>query len=197
MRIGLPKGSVKHRSIGIIETIVGCRLAERQLRVASGGMEFFLLKHRDIPALVESGMLDFGITSSEWLEERASQLSVLLELDWCDTRISVIGPKHGRKPEAGAIGTCVTEFPEIAARMLPPLGLGALTLYTVSGSSEAMVPDLFNFGVDCVETGRTLVENDLVEFYNLLDSRVVAVCHKDNLTAGRAALKIIQTTGWV
>lgn len=197
MRIGLPKGIVKNRSLSVVEKIIGHPVSEKVLKFPSRDINLYLLKHRDIPTLLLQNRLDFGITSSEWLEEREARLHILEELDWCDTRISLIGPTPKSGTEKGFSGTCVTEFPTIASRELRRLGLGSLSIHTVSGSTEALVPDLFDFGVDCVETGQTLKENGLVELECLLHSRVVAVCRRDDLPRGKDALDLIKRTGYL
>jgi ATP phosphoribosyltransferase len=135
-----------------------------------------LLKHRDIPKLVDSGDLDFGITGSEWLAELNSAAHIIGELDWCDARISLIGvPGASVKNIGQAPSVCATEFPNITRRYLGEAGVPHVKVKAVSGSCEAFIPTVCGFGVDCVESGETLRANQLVEIEPILTSRVVLI----------------------
>lgn len=178
LRIGLPKGVVKQKSMSLIEQLVGSPINRKKLFHTDGRhFEFFLLKHRDIPHLLENGELDVGITSTEWILERRIPLHVLTELDWCDTRISLIGTRNGKDRKSDKPLRCVTEFPNITKAYLEEAALQHnVTLVNLSGSSEGLVPHVFDCCVDCVETGETLAEHDLVEWKTIVESKIVVVC---------------------
>lgn len=179
LRIGLPKGVVRKRSHEVIHRLFGGHVDELCLCHRNARHAAFLLKHRDIPRLVGSGRLDIGITSSEWVIESGYPLVTVAELDWCDTRISLIGARGAQPPRAGQ--TCVTEFPLITKALLGR-DLPMLALSVVSGSCEALVPAIYDYCVDCVETGSTLEANNLTELACLMKSRVIIVCRDDNRT---------------
>ena len=105
MIIGLPKGSIKEKSIKLIAEF-GFNIQKGKLSYTNDNIKFILLKHRDIPRLIIEEKIDYGITSEEWLYELQSyeKVKILKKLDWCDTRIDLISSKAISK-----INTCVTE----------------------------------------------------------------------------------------
>lgn len=175
MRLGLPKGSILTHSERVLQRFAGAAYKMGKLsHVDDQGRRLLLLKHRDIPKLVSDGDLDFGVTGSEWIAESQLAIHVLGYLEWCNSRISVIG-LPGARINVHSVGVCATEFPNIASRYLASAGLSRVTIKKISGSCEALIPALCNIGVDCVETGSTLRANGLAEFDRILTSRVALV----------------------
>ena len=177
INIGLPKGNVLSKSKQLVERITGKPVVAGRLSVEYENYRFFFLKHRDIPGLVEQGVLNYGITSDEWIAETDARVIRFKELDWCDTKIALIEHKDAsNKPRS-----CVTEFQNIARKYLPK----DVHIHYISGSSEAMVPFMFDCCIDCVESGATLVRNNLVIKDILLSSKIVViggqVHNEDNL----------------
>lgn len=174
IKVGLPKGNVKEKSIKFIEKVLGENLSEKKLSVICGVYQFYLLKHRDIPRLINDGFLDIGITSHEWLIENQTDLVELAVTDWCNTRISLITSPTFDDEEY----MCVTEYPHVAEKYFAEQNKKH-SVFLISGSSESMVPMIFNSSVDCVETGKTLVANGLVEKEVILYSSMVLVARTD------------------
>lgn len=75
------------------------------------------------------------------------------------------------KDRTGDSRSCVTEFPNIASKYFKEQGIEC-NIFHISGSSEACVPQIFDWCIDCVETGTTLLENDLMEKEIILESKV-------------------------
>ncbi|XMB25934.1 ATP phosphoribosyltransferase [Paenibacillus sp. BR2-3] len=134
-----------------------------------------MLKHRDIPRLIELGYLDLGITSTEWLYENGSDLYIHKELDWCDTRISLISDKDSPVLSENTTIRCITEFPRITRDFFSRTNKNNVTIDNISGSSEALVPSIYNCCVDCVETGKTLLLHNLTEESIFYKSQIVLV----------------------
>lgn len=170
IRIGLPKGGIKSKSLDLIKRVTGTELEDKRLNYIDDEFEIYLLKHRDIPKMLHEGLLDIGITSYEWVAENGFNLEVIRELDWCDTFIALIGKemKNGRT-------NCSTEFYNIVKRYVEEKNLD-MDIYRLSGSGEAGIPTLFDYCVDCVESGETLKKNNLVVLDKILESKVVVVC---------------------
>lgn len=183
IKIGLPKGVVKSRSLEIIRRYAGEIKNEKTMFYPVGGLCFFLLKHRDIPVFIEHGWLDFGVTSTEWLIEQNVNLEIVKKLDWCNTRISLLATESTLYSDE-PYSTCVTEFPRIADLYAGKIGR-SLRIHAVSGSCEGMVPNIFDFCIDCVETGETLRANQLEEFIHLIDTQTVVVCHSKQVATFR------------
>lgn len=174
IRIGVPKGGVHSRSLDLANSISNAHIQKERLSVSTDIYDIFFLKHRDIARMLKEGLLDFGITSEEWLEEINYHPQILLRLDWCHTQISLIC-----HPLSENINTCVTEFPNIASEYFAKERLD-VDVYKVNGSSEALVPLLFDSCIDCVESGNTLVKNNLITRTVIMESDIVLVGKMEN-----------------
>lgn len=183
INIALAKGVVKEKSINLIEELLDIKITNKGLlSFSKGDVNIFLLKHRDIPKLVESGKIDIGITSMEWIEETQSKVEIIDEIDWCDTRISLISPigKSSYKLSKKEKIYCVTEFPNISSDYFR--NEKNVSIEFVSGSSEALVPLLNDCCIDCVETGSTLKAQNLYEEKVIFNSRMVLIGNINNKT---------------
>lgn len=176
IRIGLPKGVVKIKSLTVIEHFLQEKIDSKKLGfIGKNDTYFYLLKHRDIPNLVSEGILDVGITSSEWIEEKGFSLHINRELDWCDTRVSLISDINMPVLEKTTQIKCVTEFPNLTKRFFAEYGLENVQVDSISGSSEGLIPTIYECCVDCVETGSTLQLHNLVEEKVIYESKVVVI----------------------
>lgn len=189
VRIGLPKGNLLEKSIKLTEKLIGSTPNRAKLHFVNDDYTILLLKHRDIPNMVELGLLDCGITSFEWLKENKSNVKVLDILDWCDVRISLIKAIDTKVDMKKNI-ICGTEFPNIAHEFFINEGVNH-TIYKLSGSSEACVPLLFDFCVDCVETGNTLTANNLTEESVIFESKTVFISN-NNIDVNRKEIAHIR-----
>lgn len=178
MNIGLPKGSIIVKSLELIETIINEKIDRKKLFFKKENINFYLLKHRDIPKLVYEGILDFGVTSEDWIEEFGKEFDKIKSLDWCDTRTSVISSTERRILSLENELRCVTEFPNIAKRYFSEIGMHNVEVVYISGSSESLVPSIYDCCVDCVETGDTLKLHDLIEEEIINNSKVTIITKK-------------------
>ena len=178
LKIGLPKGGLLRNSIQVVERLINAEVDRGCLSFQNDKYEIFLLKHRDIPKLVEDGKLDIGITSFEWIRENQNDVEVLLVLDWCDTKICSITSKDGDSLNDLTQICCATEFPNIALEFFRKRNIDAFIL-SVFGSSEAFVPMLAQVCIDCVETGETIEKNNLQIQDVIMESKVVVIKNKN------------------
>lgn len=174
IHIGLPKKGVIDHSISFMQRYFDIDYDKDKLTYSNRDMTFHLLKQRDIPIFVAEGKLDWGITSTDWIAEKGLYLDVIDHLDWCNSRISLIGVSTTSKDKPRY--TCVTEFPNIARNSFLKQGIENIEIHPISGSCESMVPSLYDYCVDCVETGGTIQKNNLVEINILFESHMVLVC---------------------
>ncbi len=173
IKVGLPKGNIYTKSIDLVEQITGNKIKKGTLFVEYENYIFYFVKHRDIPNLIDSGKLDFGITSQEWLYESEKNLIEFKKLDWCDTSICLIS--NNRESQ---FNNCVSEYPNLTKKFFTTNNITANIEY-VSGSCEALVPTMFDCCVGCVESGKTLRENNLMVIEKIIDSKIVFI-GKDN-----------------
>jgi ATP phosphoribosyltransferase len=177
MTVGLPKGSVVDKSLGLIQRATGKPTPKGKLSFTHDNVSYLLLKHRDVPKLVSSGLLSWGITSGEWVRESNQPLVEVCELDWCDIRISLISKESKLPHTCERSITCVTEFSRIANEYFSRQKYG-VQITKVSGSTESLVATVFDCGVECIETGETLAANGLKELEILYTCRTVVVANE-------------------
>lgn len=169
MRIGLPKGNIYNKSKELVKQICKEEFVDGKLVVYSEKYTFYFLKHRDIPQLVAQGFLNYGITSDEWIVESGYKLGRIAKTNWCHTKIAMIGKKKDIPIED--VSSCVTEYINIAKGYKERNDLN-YKIYSISGSSEGLVPDFCEVCIDCVESGGTLHRNNLEILSTIMESDV-------------------------
>lgn len=193
IRFALPKGRnleaalAAFRAAGI--PLNGFDGAGRSLRVKipETGIEVLSLKDWDLPLYVGHGIADCGIVGSDVLEEVDGDLLIPVRLLAGRSRMSLIG----RAPELPAPGTQVrlaTKYPNTARRVIAGRSWGAEVL-KLSGSIElAPVLRLAELALDIVQTGRTLIENGLVEIETVAEVAPCLVVNRASYQRHRAVL---------
>ncbi len=161
--------------------------AGRRLVVdAPDGTRYITTRPSDVPTYVQAGAADLGIVGKDVLRESAPDVYELLDLDFGHCRM-VYATLAGEDPTPGALAhlgavRVATKYPAIARRHFAATGR-AVDVVKVNGSVEvAPLVGLAHGIVDLTATGRTLVENGLVERETILDAsaRLIAnrVSHK-------------------
>ena len=149
-RLGLPSARFRERSEKVAARL-GCRA------------DCFLLKPRDIPRLVEQGYLDGGLAPDEWVGETCALIESVSPCHWLTTKLAAFAVASDVDFSARLLGAEViiaTPFPRTVREWLTGMGCNAPIL-SVSGSTEALVPQVATIGVDIVETGRTVQRHGL------------------------------------
>ena len=168
IRLAMPKGRnletalAAFRAAGV--ALDGLDGASRSLRLQlrEEGIEVLSLKDWDLPLYVTHGIADCGIVGSDVLDEVDGDLLVPVRLLQGRSRLSFIG-HEGSLPGPGTQVRLATKYPNTARRIVAERSWGAGIL-KLSGSIElAPVLRLAELALDIVQTGRTLVENNLVE----------------------------------
>jgi len=192
-KIGFPKGNIKKKSLSAIAKILGHEVDQDGLNFSNGkDCEAYLLKHRDIPLLLQQGRLDFAVASTEWLEERGADFPILCALGWSQYRICLIGSPSKPIDQQKGPTSCVTEYPVIAKEYLKKKGWYDTQLFVVSGSSEGFVPSIYDCCIDCVETGSTLKRQGLVVLDTILTTDTVLVGRNKELRPDMNLLSAIK-----
>lgn len=193
IRFALPKGRnletalAAFRAAGIPLDGFGAAGRSLRMRIPETGVEVLSLKDWDLPLYVGHGIADCGIVGSDVLEEIDGDLLVPVRFREGRSRMSLIG----RRPELPAPGTQVrlaTKYPNTARRVVAGRAWGAEIL-KLSGSIElAPVLRLAELALDIVQTGRTLVENGLVEIETLAEVAPCLVVNRASYQRHRALL---------
>lgn len=192
IRLALPKGRnlevalAAFRAAGLLS---GLDLASRSLRLQlpEDGIEILSLKDWDIPVYVEHGVADVGIVGSDVLAEMGGDLLIPVRLREGRARMSFIG-RGAELPAPGSQVRLATKYPNTARRALEGRPWGA-EIVELSGSIElAPILELAEVALDIVQTGRTLVENDLVEIETVAEVAACLVVNRASYQRHRAVL---------
>jgi ATP phosphoribosyltransferase len=168
LRLVLPKGSLEKPTLELFEaadlrversSTVDYRATVDDPRIS----DVRILRPQEIPAYVAEGLFDLGIAGRDWVEETASDVEILGELQYSKAtnrpfRIVVAVPADSpiEKVEDLPQGVRVsTEYPELTRRFFAARGIEA-DIRLSYGATEAKVPDIVDCIVDGTETGRAL-----------------------------------------
>ena len=142
--------------------------AEKQVR-------YFWVKPTDVTKYVERGAADIGIAGKDILLEYEPDVYELLDMRMGKCRMAVAAPAgYHRNPERTL--RVATKFPNIARNFYAKENRD-IDIIKLHGSIElAPIVGLSDVIVDIVETGKTLVENDLevVETVVPISARMIA-----------------------
>ncbi|MEN9505737.1 MAG: phosphoribosyltransferase [Actinomycetota bacterium] len=168
LRLVLPKGSLEKATLDLFEAAdlpvvrsssVDYKASIDDPRIA----EVRILRPQEIPSYVAEGLFDVGITGRDWVEETASTVVSLGELQYSKATslpirvvVAVAGDSPARRVEDLPQGLRVsTEYPELTRRYFAEKGIEA-DIRLSYGASEAKIPDIADCIVDITETGRAL-----------------------------------------
>ncbi len=124
------------------------------------GVRYFWVKPSDVAIYVERGAADIGVAGKDILLEYRPDVYELLDLNMGKCRMAVAAPKGFRDPKGETLRVA-TKFPNIAAAYYNEK-CRDIDIIKLNGSIEiAPILGLSDVIVDIVETGTTLLENDL------------------------------------
>jgi ATP phosphoribosyltransferase len=168
LRLVLPKGSLEKATFDLFDAAdltvnrsssVDYKAAINDPRIG----EVRILRPQEIPVYVAEGLFDLGITGRDWIEETASDVVSLGELQYSKATanpirvvVAVSGDSDvhsvGDLPNGLRVST---EYPALTRRFFESKGIEA-DIRLSYGASEAKVPDIADCIVDITETGRAL-----------------------------------------
>ena len=192
LTFAVPKGRILDEALplmaraGVVPERAFHDKADRRLAFACEGQDFRVIRVRafDVATFVAHGAAQAGIVGADVIEEfDYSDLYAPVDLGIGKCRLSVAEPEAGAASIDGASHIRVaTKYPGVTRRYFEAQGVQAECV-KLNGAME-IAPALGLAGriVDLVESGRTLVENGLVETATVME--VTA-----RLIVNRAALK--------
>ena len=132
----------------------------------------------DIPVLVTEGVVDLGITGSDQVAEKGVEVVTHQSLGFGRCRLSVA--VHQDSPDrspASLEGRVVgSKFVNLAQAYFDERSIAGVHVLPIQGAVEVMVLlGMVDAIVEIVETGNSLVENDLVEIDTLLEAEAVLI----------------------
>lgn len=191
LTVAIPKGRVTKQLAALLSRAgidASCVLADDRRLVrdsADGSLRFLLLKPDDVPTYVEFGAADLGVSGRDVLLERRYDLYQPLDLGIGRCRMVVAAERGAEVP---AVPRVATKYAHIAASHFAKQGIQAEIIY-VQGSVElAPLVGLAHLIVDLVETGTTLVENNLEERELVAEVSSVLVANRAQFKLRRAQI---------
>jgi len=166
INIALPKGRLGENVYSLFSQAgYPCPAMEEKNRKLifenpEAGVRYFWVKPSDVAIYVERGAADIGVAGKDILLEYSPDVYELADLGLGKCRMCVAG-KKGFRDNGQRTLRVATKFPRIAARYYASISR-EIDIIKLNGSIEiAPILGLSDVIVDIVETGKTLLENDL------------------------------------
>jgi ATP phosphoribosyltransferase len=200
----VPRGALFSEALALLDRLgvdtAEIRTNDRRLFFPDSGV--LTVRPSDVPTYVEAGAADLGITGKDvLLEQAARDVHELLDLGFGGCRM-IVATREGDDPlgeplRRRGVVRVATKYPRIAREHFAATGRQA-EIVEVKGSVElAPLTGLADAIVDLTASGRTLVENGLVEREPIVDStaRLIAnpVAHRLKAEAIDAVVERIRS----
>lgn len=195
------KGRLKDPAIDLLRRSgLRFRVSGRRLFSECAGSDHRLIfaNTADIPLLVAEGMVDLGITGQDNVLEAGVEVTEHHTLGFgrCRMALAVHRDAEFALP-AGLAGCRIgSSFRRITERFLAEQGVDNATVIPIKGAVEVTVLlGMVDAIVDIVETGNSLLENDLVEAATILHSEAVVVGSPSPSDPGQVAQMVRRIEG--
>jgi ATP phosphoribosyltransferase len=189
LRLVLPKGSLERATLELFEAAdltvhrsssVDYRASIDDPRVS----DVRILRPQEIPRYVAEGLFDIGITGRDWIEETASEVMTLGELNYSKKTSSPIRLVLAVAQDSPATGVAdlsdgvriSSEYPELTRRYFEKHGVHADVRLSY-GATEAKIPEIADAVVEITETGGALRAAGLKIIDTLLVSRTELIAN--------------------
>jgi ATP phosphoribosyltransferase len=172
LTIAMPKGRIFEEAAELLRK-AGFRLPSEFddsrkliLDIPDEGLRFILAKPMDVATYVEHGVADLGIAGKDVLLEEERDVYELLDLKISPCYLAVAGLPDTTMNEVAP--RVATKYPHIAAAYFREQG-EQVEIIHLNGSIElAPLIGLSDRIVDIVSSGRTLKENGLIEYEQIV-----------------------------
>lgn len=173
LTIAMPKGRIFEEAVELLRKagyLLPPEFDESRkliIEIEEEGLRFILAKPTDVPTYVEHGVADIGIAGKDVMLEEERDVYELLDLQISGCYLAVAGLPNTKMNDVAP--KIATKYPNIAAAYFREQG-EQVEIIKLNGSIElAPIIGLADRIVDIVSTGRTLVENGLVEYERIVD----------------------------
>jgi ATP phosphoribosyltransferase len=148
-----------------------------QAHCRNADIDLLFVRADDVPEYVQDGVVDYGITGLDLINERECSVEVLLRLGFgtCSLQAAVSNEDAATRIEDLAGRRIATSHPRIAGKALAQRGVSA-EIVSVAGSVEISPRlGLADAIIDLVSTGSTLRTNGLRSIGVLFESEAVLI----------------------
>jgi len=189
--IALPKGRLGDQVLDLVKSAGLTSLSPadfgRKLFINDGDFRFLMVKPSDLPIYVQRGVADIGIVGYDILHENKSDVYELMNLGIGKCRMCVAAPKDYKADDSRPLRVATT-FPNTARKHFRHHSHG-VEVIKLSGSVEiAPLLGMSDVIVDIVESGKTLVENNLVVTQEIFDITARLIANKASYQFNNAAI---------
>lgn len=185
LNIALPKGRLGEKVYSMFEKSgFECPSIKENNRKlifenAEKGVRYFWVKPSDVAIYVERGAADIGVAGKDILLEYAPDVYELLDLEIGKCRMAVAA-KKGFRDDTSTTLKVATKFSNIASRYYSEK-CRDIDIIHLNGSIEiAPILGLSDVIVDIVETGKTLLENDLMPYETIVPISARLISNKSS-----------------
>jgi ATP phosphoribosyltransferase len=193
LRLVLPKGSLEKPTLELFEAadlrVRRSSTVEYKASIDDPRIdEVRILRPQEIPTYVAEGLFDVGIAGRDWVEETASDVAILGELQYSKASsnpfrivVAVAGDSPCTSVADLPDGVRVSsEYPELTRQFFEKHGIQA-DIRLSYGATEAKVPDIVDCIVDGTETGRALRAAGLRVIGEVLTSYTALIANPDSV----------------
>jgi ATP phosphoribosyltransferase len=184
INIALPKGRLGDKAYAIFESAgYGCPAIYEESRKlmfenSEIGVRYFWVKPSDVAIYVERGAADIGVVGKDILLEYSPEVYELLDFGIGKCRMCVAAEKGFNSGKHDRTLRVATKFPNIARDYYEKQGR-IIDIIKLNGSIEiAPLLGLSDVIVDIVETGKTLLENNLEPIEKITDISARLISNK-------------------
>lgn len=158
---------------------------------SSGQIQLMKVRPWDVPVYVEEGAADLGIVGKDVLLEQNADVFELLDMKFGGCRLVIAGPesdqtsflKHNIRVATKYESSCLNYFRERSIRCIPIKMYGAMELAPSTGVADIIC--------DLTATGKTLIENGLVEYDEVFSSTARLVSNRVSLMSEFSSIQEI------
>jgi len=142
------------------------------------GLRYFWVKPSDVAIYVERGVADIGVVGRDILLEEPRDVYSLVDLGIGKCRLCVASKKGTVQDSNGKTLRVATKFPNVARSHYAKQGR-EIDVIKLNGSIElAPLLGLSDVIVDIVESGKTLLENDMEAVEEIADISALLISNK-------------------
>jgi ATP phosphoribosyltransferase len=187
LRLGLPKGSLQEQTFELFKKAgFNIKSSARSYfpSVDDEELEIMLIRAQEMARYVEQGVLDAGLTGSDWVEESGCSVSQLAELIYAKQGLRKVkwvlaAPVNGN---INSVKDCqgkriATELVGVTKKYFKKNNVEADVEFSW-GATEAKPPELADAIVELTETGSSLKANNLKIIDTVLESATVLIANK-------------------
>jgi len=188
LTLALPKGRIFEEAVELLSR-AGLPLylpeKSRALRFDMNGVQVLELRNQDVPVYVDLGVADAGVVGKDVLAESGRSVYEPVDLKFSGCRLSLIREVGA----SGSLNRVASKYPRLTREYLSRRGLSA-EIIKLSGNIElACLTRLADAVVDLVQTGSTLVANNLEEREIVMHSTARFVVNRTALKLKRETLR--------